>query len=723
MNSKLIKICTILLFVNNGIYAQNQYPHTKTSSDIDLHFGVAYPDPYRWMEDMKNPEVEAWFKDQANLTDQTLSNINGRDELIATWKQLNGLENPRINSREFRGGRIFYRKTIPGESVGKVYYRNGLYGEEILLFDPLAFEAGKTLSVSSIVPSHDGKYVGISYSENGAEIGTLILVEVETKKVSKERFSPVWGGIMEWNFDNKGFWWGKLSSSDNTDGEALKNSKVMFHVMGQDVKMDKEYFSNVTSPELGIEPQEWPWVFVSNHMPEYIFAEVGTVQAEKRIYYAPISDIHKSKINWKTISEQKDTINGVYELMNGKIYAATSMGATNFKIIATDAAAPNWKTAETIISEKETKLDLFIRTKDYLVLVYTDGINNTMFKYHPQTKVTSQITLPYSGTGFVFNLDKKSNTIFVNMTSWSKAIQEFEINLDNNQTQLSKFNKQNVYPKEFEDIVVEEVEVTGHDGVKIPLSLIYKKGLEKNGENVCIMESYGAYGASMTPYFNYSTIYLVTKGVVLAYPHVRGGGEKGNAWYKAGFKTTKPNTWKDFNSCAEYLIKNGYTSPKHLAGTGTSAGGILITRAITERPDLYAAAICDVGCANAMRFEATPNGPGNAPEFGTVQDSIECRALYEMDGVAHVQYGVHYPAVMSVAGWTDPRVIAWQPGKFTAAMQNNSKSGKPALLKVNYDNGHFTEDINVAFANYADQLSFMLWQCGHPEFTKKPHQP
>jgi len=212
---------------------------------------------------------------------------------------------------------------------------------------------------------------------------------------------------------------------------------------------------------------------------------------------------------------------------------------------------------------------------------------------------------------------------------------------------------------------------------------------------------------------------LVVKGVIIAEAHVRGGSEKGEAWYKAGFKTTKPNTWKDFNSCAEYLIEKGYTSAKRLAGMGTSAGGILISRAITERPDLYAAAICNVGTANAMRMEFAPNGPGNIPEFGTVKDSIESRALYEMDGVQHVVKGTKYPAVICVGGWNDPRVLAWEPGKFAAALQNATTSGKPVLMKVNYDSGHFTEDLSVTYANFADMFAFALWQCGDPDYKIK----
>lgn len=195
--------------------------------------------------------------------------------------------------------------------------------------------------------------------------------------------------------------------------------------------------------------------------------------------------------------------------------------------------------------------------------------------------------------------------------------------------------------------------------------------------------------------------------------------KKGLNWYKAGYKTTKPNTWKDFIASGEWLIKNGYTSPDKLIGEGTSAGGILIGRAITERPDLFAAAINNVGATNILRMEESMNGPGNAPEFGTVKDSVECMALYEMDALQHVKEGTKYPAVLNVAGMNDPRVIVWQPGKFAAALQNASKSEKPVLMQVNYDNGHFTEDKKVSFRNFANMYAFALWQAGHPDFQKQ----
>ncbi|WP_342648449.1 prolyl oligopeptidase family serine peptidase [Mucilaginibacter sp. CSA2-8R] len=197
----------------------------------------------------------------------------------------------------------------------------------------------------------------------------------------------------------------------------------------------------------------------------------------------------------------------------------------------------------------------------------------------------------------------------------------------------SPFNTQVKYPG-LQDLMVEEIEIPGHDGVQIPLSIIYKKGLKRNGAAVCFMTGYGAYGFSNVPHFDNKYLAMLNKGVVVAVTHPRGGSEKGLSWYKAGFKTTKPNTWKDFISSGEYLIKNGYTSASHLIGEGTSAGGILIGRAITERPDLFAAAINNVGISNALRFELTPNAD-NIAEFGTFNDPLECKALLEMDAYLH----------------------------------------------------------------------------------------
>ena len=269
-------------------------------------------------------------------------------------------------------------------------------------------------------------------------------------------------------------------------------------------------------------------------------------------------------------------------------------------------------------------------------------------------------------------------------------------------------------------MIVEELMIPSHDGVKVPLSLIYNKGIKKTGNNPVFLIGYGAYGGSITPGFSPNLLLWTYEGGILAIPHVRGGGELGDAWYKSGYKTTKPNTWKDLIACAEYLVKEKYTSPKKIAINSESAGGILIGRAMTERPDLFAVAIPQVGCLNTVRAEESPNGPVNVPEFGTVKDSVECMALIEMDSYLHIKDGDKYPSTLITAGINDPRVIAWQPAKFAARLEAANKSGKPVLFLVDYEAGHGIGNTKTKnFEELADVFSFALWQTGHPDFKIK----
>ncbi|TXH23307.1 MAG: serine protease, peptidase S9 family protein [Chitinophagaceae bacterium] len=716
----------LILFIMSGHIVQSQkyqYPQTKTVDASDTYFGITYKDPYRWLENVNTPEVDDWFKQQADYTNSILSKISGKEALKEEWIEIDKKQEVIIGPIDYINGRLFYFKKSPGEKVKKLYYREGLYtGNEVLLFDPLAFKLGKTYSITDAVPCPDGKKIIINYQEGGSEVNTMNIMDVATKQFIDTEITPVWGP--QWTFDGKAVIYG-TTKNFNTNFKDINfglNTKTMLHIPGNPKEEDKDVFSNESYPMLQIAANEAPSAWVERTQKKYLFAGRFTVQAENFIYYAPISKLNE-KIEWKILCQHKDSITGNLVYFDDDVYAMSHKNAPYFKVLRTSLKNPNWDNAEQVFAEMPgLTLLALARTKDYLVANYSDGINAHIYKYNVHTKQKSTIKLPYSGTAFIGSLPWEStisNNAMSVITSWNKPRTEFQLSLDNDIFFPSKFNKTPNYPEAYKNLVVEEVEVKGHDGAMIPLSIIYKKGLKMDGNNVCMMEGYGAYGYAVMPDFSTKNNSLAVRDVVIAIPHVRGGNEKGQSWYQAGFKTTKPNTWKDFISCAEFLIKKGYTSSKKLAGTGTSAGGIMISRAITERPDLFAAAVCNVGCANAMRLEFGANGPANTPEFGTIADSVECKALFEMDGVQHIKAGVKYPAILGVGGFNDPRVMVWQPGKFIAAAQNASSSDKPILLKINYDNGHFTEDREVTYANFADQLAFMMWQCGHKDFQIK----
>jgi prolyl oligopeptidase len=263
-----------------------------------------------------------------------------------------------------------------------------------------------------------------------------------------------------------------------------------------------------------------------------------------------------------------------------------------------------------------------------------------------------------------------------------------------------------------------EVQVPSHDGVLIPLSILHKKGIALDGSHPTLVNGYGAYGMTMSVHFNPTNLAWLERGGVLAYAHVRGGGEFGKDWHRAGQKSTKPNTWKDFIACCEYLVQKGYTSPAKLAGVGGSAGGILIGRAVTERPDLFAAAILQVGCLDMLRMETTTNGVPNIPEFGTVTSKEGFDGLLAMSAYAHVVDGTKYPAVLLLHGINDPRVEPWMSAKMTARLQAATASGKPILFRVDYDAGHGIGSTREQHQQQlADQWAFLLWQMGENGFV------
>jgi prolyl oligopeptidase len=712
--STLLIAVSFLLCLNNFSQAQPfQYPVSEKHPVIDTYYHQAVVDNYRWLEDMNNKDVQSWFKAQHDYTNSWLDKIPGRDALFENFKKLDALRPAIISDITRKGNRYFYKKTLPGENVGKLYYRDGKTGKEVLLYNPLTKAKDKTYSITYFVPSEDGKKLALGIAEGGAEVATIHIMTVDNKTMYAEKIYPSWFGVSGWSPDNKGFIYTIQATGDNKSMDMLSNTRSMYHIPGTDPKEDKELLSLKKYSSMGIVPEDLCFVYYTEDF-KYIIGLLAGVNQDMNCFYAPATELLKPTIEWKRLLKKEDHVTSF--VVNGDdIYMLTYTGAPKYKIIKSDLRNFSVSNAGIVIPEGKDKIDGLTRTKDYLLVTYTDGINATAKQHNMKSGESAWVTLPFGGSAFLGSYGIKNNDCIIYLTSWKQPFIILDYDPETKKTSNSVFNFPVKYPG-IDALVVEETEAPSYDGVMVPLSIIYIKKVKKDGSASCLLNGYGAYGISMTPYFSAMNLALLNRGVVLAFAHVRGGSEKGDDWYKAGYKTTKHNTWKDFIACGEYLEKNNYTSSPKLIGMGTSAGGILIGRAVTERPDLFGAAISNVSCSNALRFENTPNGPNNAREFGTVKDSAECMALYEMDAFQHVKEGTKYPAIICVGGMNDPRVIAWQPGKFAAALQNATASDKPVLLDVNYDNGHFTEDKSVTFKNFANMYSFALWQTGHKNF-------
>ena len=399
------------------------------------------------------------------------------------------------------------------------------------------------------------------------------------------------------------------------------------------------------------------------------------------------------------------------------IFLLTAKDAPRFKVVRTTLAKPDLKAAVTVVPAGPSVVNGFAVANDALYVGVSDGVPNTVLRVPHDTGKAEPVGLPKEEpSAFLSAVRPDLPGAWLSTSSWSREGRLLAF--DPSTKELTDTKLLPVGKFDAPDwLTSTEVLVPSHDGVKVPLSIIHRKDIKLDGSHPTLMSGYGAYGFGNPMYFDPVNLAWLERGGVLATAHVRGGGAFGKEWHHAGRRATKPNTWKDFIACGEYLVKEKYTSPARLCGEGGSAGGILIGRAITERPDLFAAAHISVGCTDMLRFETTMNGPPNIPEYGTVTKKDEFPHLLAMSSYHQVKDGVKYPAVLLTHGINDPRVEPWESAKMTARLQAATASGKPVLFRVDYQAGHGIGSTKAQrHEEQADVWAFLLWQTGEPAF-------
>lgn len=707
----LIFYCVFTVTIN----AQYKYPPTPERPVVDNYFGTEITDNYRWLEDMDKPEVQTWFKSQADFSSSILNKINARDELFNRMKEINGMYGDLYIDAVQVGSNYFYTKQKKDESLGKLYKRTITEGKENLLIDPETIKSGAQIEKFKV--SRDGKKIAVSLSKKGSEICEIRVWDVAKGILMPDAIGPVWSEFtFDFTKDGMAIIYTKLNSDNPSSIELLKNSKAMIHDLGADSTDDRILASLEKYPELNILPEQFLGVNFSEDY-NYIFLELNSVKFEKLVYYAPLSELQNEKITWKPLVKFEDEITD-YCTIGNQLYFLTHKNAPNYKIGVTNIENMDLINARFIVpeSEKVIQFENLKQSKNYVYYYLSDGINQEIFQIDIKSFSVKKLPLPEGiNNSSVFNFE--NNKLLISNSGWLTPKIVYEYDAATNQVSKSRwFNPDDNFPDYKKQYEIKEIEIPSYDGVMIPLSIIFPKNIKLDGSHPCYIYGYGGYGIPVQPRFVNQAVVLLEQGVILAYAHVRGGGEKGDSWHKAGQKDTKSNTWKDFISCAEYLVNKKYTSTQKLIGSGRSMGGVLIGRAITERPDLFRVAIVEVGCTNALRSEITANGPNQIPEIGTLQNERDCKSIIEMDAQSKVKKGVSYPAVFINTGINDSRVVPWMPGKFAAVLQNSSASDHLVILHVNYDNGHFTNDLDVIFHDFADKYAFALWQVGHPKF-------
>lgn len=692
---------------------------------IDVYHGIEITDDYRNLENLEDPAVIDWMKIQTAYSEMTLKNISTRKQFLERMLNLD-------KKTEFiygggikitADGTYFYTKMRNDDTYRKLYCRKGLNGKEQLLFDPKDFkpESDKKYLISYYAPSKDGSKVAIAVTEGGKEIAEIIIYDITKNKILPEIITNSWpsdlGGI-NWLPDNSGFIYVHIPNIDNKSNGFIKNTQSVIYKIGSNPNTVKDIFSISNNPELKLNKEDFPIVTIPPKFNNYIFGSIEGATVYSDTYYAKVTNVYNDKVVWKPFFKKEEKIKSF--IVDGNDVVFISEKNNKNLLCKTSLDNPDFSTPKVIVEQINNEIiQEVIKTKEGLFFsTIKNGVVANLYFYNGKNYKKINLPAP-SGAISIQTISPDISDIWIYCSGWSQKRKRYKYDIKADTFKPEDIREESDY-SEYNDLIVEEIEIKTHDGLNLPLTIIHRKELKKDGKNRVIMDGYGSYGISNSPYFSPSSLLWVLDGGVLVHTHVRGGGEKGDSWHKDGFKETKSNSWKDFITSAEYLIKEKYTSPEFLGAEGGSAGGILIGRSITERPDLFKAAIIDVGVLNTVRFEKTPNGPNNVKEFGTVENKEEFKALLEMDAFYHIKKGTKYPATLITAGMNDPRVTAWIPAKFAAKLQANNASNNPIFLNVDIESGHGGDvTFDKLYDKIADSYAFFYWQLGHPDYKLK----
>ncbi|WP_254507075.1 prolyl oligopeptidase family serine peptidase [Anatilimnocola floriformis] len=698
---------------------------------VDTHFGTQVTDHYRYMEDFKNPEVQAWVKGQADYASQTLSTLPGRAKLLERIKVLDAGKPFTIGDITLLpAGELFYFKQLASENVTKLYV-NGSSGEAKLI-DPEKFTkpaGGGHFALSFYRVSPDGQQILYGFAASGSEQTTLKIFDRPTNSDLPESIDRLEAEYArpDWLPDGKGFVYSRRRDvpTDAPATEGYKFTQAWLHEIGTKTGEDKLIFAQGATGSPEMQEMDFPAVI----LPIGSRWAIGQIkhgdETDLTLYATEQKTLGTKDVRWTKVCDRRDQVTE-YAVHGDEIYLLTASEAPRFKVVRTLLTEPKFATADVIVPAGEQVVDSLAVAQDALYVGVLAGVPNKILRL-PFTKNLRGFAgpaehfdlLPDEPAANVVAARPDMTNVLIGTRSWTRAgnlylYEPTTKNLvDTKLLPAGKFDAPDW-------LTSTEVMVPSHDGVKVPLSILHRRDIKLDGSNPAFISGYGAYGFTASMNYRPTNLAWLERGGVLAIAHIRGGGAFGKEWHHAGRKLTKPNTWKDFIACAEYLVAKKYTSPSKLAGEGGSAGGILIGRAITDQPDLFAAARISVGCTDMLRFETTLNGPPNVPEFGTTTKEDEFRGLLAMSTLHQIRDGVKYPAVLLTHGANDPRVEPWISAKTTARLQAATGSGKPVLFRVDYHAGHgigSTRDQRQA--ELADVWSFLLWQFGDKDFQPK----
>ncbi|MDA9340047.1 prolyl oligopeptidase family serine peptidase [Polaribacter sp.] len=684
-----------------------KYPKTTKTSVIDTLFGTAVTDNYRWLEDDRSAETEAWVQAENKVTFDYLSKIPYREQLKDRLTELWNYE--KVGTPYKEGGYTYFSKNNGLQNQSVIYRKKGEKSTEEIFLDPNTFSKDATTSLGSLSFSKDGKTAAYSISEGGSDWRKIIVLDAVNKIIKEDTLVNVKFSGISW-YKNEGFYYASYDKPKGSELSAKTDQhKLYYHKLGTSQKEDMVVFGEKASEKHR---------YVSGYLTEdhrYLIVSAAISTSGNKLFIKDLSD--KNSV-LKPIIKTTYSDTGVIDNRGSTLYLQTNLNAPNQKIVKVDAKNPTPENWVDFIPETENVLQP--RTgAGYFFAKYMVNAVSKVLQYDFNGNLIREVALPGIGTASGFGGKTAVSELYFSFTNYNtpSAIYKFSPK-DGNYTLYRKsgvdFNSELYTSK--------QVFYTSKDGTQVPMLITHKKGILLDGKNPTILYGYGGFNISLTPSFSITNAIWMEQGGVYAVPNLRGGGEFGKKWHDAGTQLKKQNVFDDFIAAAEYLIEEKYTSSDYLAIRGGSNGGLLVGATMTQRPDLMRVALPAVGVLDMLRYHTFTAGAGWAYDYGTADDSKEMfNYLKGYSPVHNVKKGTKYPATLVTTGDHDDRVVPAHSFKFAAELQEKQAGESPVLIRIETNAGHGAgTPVAKTIEQYTDIFGFTLFNMGFKELPNPP---
>jgi prolyl oligopeptidase len=697
MTKKVITLLLLfVLFFPILIHSQTlDYPDTKKVDTVDTYFGTEVPDPYRWLEDDNSKETEEWVKAQNELTQSYLSKISFRDDIQKRLTEIWDYEKYSAPSK--KGEYYFFSKNEGLQEQSVIYYQKGLDGEPEVFLDPNKFSDDGSVSLKGMYFSKDHQYCGYGISRGGSDWTEFYVMNVDDKNKLDDHIKWVKFSGMSWYKD--GFFYSRYDKPEEGEKLKAKNEyqKLYYHKLGTPQSEDKLVHQNTDKPKRGFGAQ------VTDDQ-KYLIINIWEGSATYNLLsYKNLEE--DSEI--KPIITEPEARYWVIDNIGDKFLVQTDYKAPNMKVVMMDPENPSKENWEEIIPESENSLKGVSYVGGRLIASYLEDATTRVKVFDTDGNHLHDVDLPGIGSASGFGGEKDQNEVFYSFSSFTQPTTIYKYNIKENKSELFRKSQVKFEPENF---TTKQVFYKSKDGTEIPMFIVHKKGLELDGTNPTLLYAYGGFNISMTPSFRLSIIPLLENGAVYAMACLRGGGEYGEKWHKAGMLENKQNVFDDFIAAAEYLIEENYTNSDKLAIQGGSNGGLLVGAVTNQRPELFEVAIPQVGVMDMLRFHKFTIGWAWVSEYGSSEDSTQFEYLYDYSPLHNIKSGVDYPAVLATTADHDDRVFPAHTFKYMATLQEKDTGDEPTLVRIETKVGHGAgTSTSKTIDLYADLWSFMLY--------------